>query len=362
MKRFLLIAAAVLFACASHADQVNLAWDANSEPNLSGYRIYVGESPGNWSGSVNVGKVTAYSFQSVAPPVYFGATALGNCEDDQKQLYECESGFSNIVYYSGPVLLQPATNLQAAQNCGIGDQMDVEKIGTVVYQQNQTGGSLSINIETDAEIIVFFISGYNGSSGNQELMGKINFDNEADIVFNKIVVSMWSTYEEMIAYYIHKKDTNGDDNPNWPGTGAKTIYWATDGFTCTEGANVSAVQFKNVDYDGTIIDTASANYTSQHYQELTLDGVGANDLSIIAGGQYNAVVDSDPTGYGQTAIYEGEVAHYNAHSVGAELGEDVLRIESPGNYLCTIAFALKASSASASSVLPMAANLYRQMR
>jgi fibronectin type 3 domain-containing protein len=42
------------------AAQVRLAWDANTESDVAGYRIYYGTSPRSYLSSVDVGNVTSY--------------------------------------------------------------------------------------------------------------------------------------------------------------------------------------------------------------------------------------------------------------------------------------------------------------
>ena len=43
------------------AAQIKLAWDANGESDLAGYKIYYGTSSKSYSGSVDVGNVTSYT-------------------------------------------------------------------------------------------------------------------------------------------------------------------------------------------------------------------------------------------------------------------------------------------------------------
>lgn len=68
-----------------------LAWDANTEPELAGYRIYYGTAPRTYGAPIDVGNVTTYKVQGLTrgQRYYFAATAydaVGN-----------ESGFSNEV-------------------------------------------------------------------------------------------------------------------------------------------------------------------------------------------------------------------------------------------------------------------------
>ena len=72
-----------------------LAWEAATEPNLAGYRIYYGTAPGTYLQSpgqgVNVGNVTSYTVTGLsrATTYYFAATAYDTSNS--------ESVFSNEV-------------------------------------------------------------------------------------------------------------------------------------------------------------------------------------------------------------------------------------------------------------------------
>jgi hypothetical protein len=59
------------------AGSLKASWNANTEPDLAGYKIYYGESSGNYSTSINVGKVTLYTINQLKEGVdyYFVITA-----------------------------------------------------------------------------------------------------------------------------------------------------------------------------------------------------------------------------------------------------------------------------------------------
>ncbi len=79
---------------AVHAFQLNLAWDRDSDPNISGYKLYYGNSSGTYDRSVNVGNLTNTTVANLQDglPYYFAVTAYtGN---------GLESGYSNEVAYN----------------------------------------------------------------------------------------------------------------------------------------------------------------------------------------------------------------------------------------------------------------------
>ncbi len=78
----------------SDAAEVNLEWDANTEHDLAGYRIYYGTSSGVYSHSVDVGNVVQTTVSGLFEDVtyYFVATAYNDGED--------ESGYSNEISWA----------------------------------------------------------------------------------------------------------------------------------------------------------------------------------------------------------------------------------------------------------------------
>jgi hypothetical protein len=70
------------------AGLANLAWDASPDPNVAGYKLYYGTSSGNYSNTINVGKVTSYSVSGLAPGTYYFAVSAYDASGN-------ESSFSN---------------------------------------------------------------------------------------------------------------------------------------------------------------------------------------------------------------------------------------------------------------------------
>lgn len=85
-----------MFTAAAHAAQISLEWDANGEPDLSGYRVYYGTSSGHYTASVDVGNSTHCVISNLVQGVtyYFAATAYDSEEN--------ESGFSDEIVYAVP--------------------------------------------------------------------------------------------------------------------------------------------------------------------------------------------------------------------------------------------------------------------
>jgi uncharacterized repeat protein (TIGR02543 family) len=90
-KPFLAFSFLLLFDSYAFGAQLKLAWDANTELDLAGYRVYYGTSSGNYGSPVSVGNVTTYTLTGLTQgPTYFVAvTAIDTLLD--------ESGYSNGV-------------------------------------------------------------------------------------------------------------------------------------------------------------------------------------------------------------------------------------------------------------------------
>ena len=58
---FLILFFTLVLSQSALAAQIKLAWDANTESDLAGYKVYYGTSSKSYSGSVDAGNVTAYT-------------------------------------------------------------------------------------------------------------------------------------------------------------------------------------------------------------------------------------------------------------------------------------------------------------
>ena len=94
--RILILLAVVLFAATVNAATVDLSWDANTDADLTGYKIYYGNYSGNSSTFVPVGSVPVASPKttgtvaglSTGKKWFFRVTALSG---------SMESLYSNVV-------------------------------------------------------------------------------------------------------------------------------------------------------------------------------------------------------------------------------------------------------------------------
>ncbi len=96
---FILTAFLVIFfllISTSHAQQVNLAWNTNTETDLQSYKVYGGTASRTYLSSINVGTSTtcAISGLTAGTTYYFAVTAL-DCAGN-------ESGYSTEVSHTVP--------------------------------------------------------------------------------------------------------------------------------------------------------------------------------------------------------------------------------------------------------------------
>ncbi len=92
---FLLCILTGIFAGFCQAASVTLAWDANTESTLAGYKLYYGLSSRTYSAPINVGKVTEYKLDNVeeGKTIYFAVTAydINGLESDFSAELQCFS-------------------------------------------------------------------------------------------------------------------------------------------------------------------------------------------------------------------------------------------------------------------------------
>ena len=91
---FSVLLVALLISVWARAEQVTLAWDANTEPDLAGYKVHYGIASGSYTTIVDVHKVTTaiVTGLTAGQTYYFVVTAYNAANK--------ESGYSNQVSYS----------------------------------------------------------------------------------------------------------------------------------------------------------------------------------------------------------------------------------------------------------------------
>ena len=95
MKKYLLFISIVIFVFGFTVSpiyaesEVTFAWDANTEPDLAGYKLHKGNSTGNYGTTINVGNVTTYTWIGIQDGTYFFA-ATAYDDDDNESAYSDE--------------------------------------------------------------------------------------------------------------------------------------------------------------------------------------------------------------------------------------------------------------------------------
>jgi hypothetical protein len=87
------------------AGALKASWNANTEPDLAGYKIYYGLSSGNYTISINVGKVTQYTVNQLTEGLvyYFVVTAYDTAGNESAYSQEV-SGQIPVVDHTPPAL------------------------------------------------------------------------------------------------------------------------------------------------------------------------------------------------------------------------------------------------------------------
>src|SRR3990172_8865105 len=80
-----------------------LAWDPNPEPDVAGYKVHVGTSPGTYTQTIDVGHVTTFTVPGLlaGETYYFALTAY--------DIFANESGLSGQVSTTIPKPPEPTT-------------------------------------------------------------------------------------------------------------------------------------------------------------------------------------------------------------------------------------------------------------
>ena len=100
---------------------VTLQWDANTEPDLKGYKVYYGVATRNYEYSIDVGNVTTYLLTGLTEgQTYYIAVTAYDSDNN-------ESGYSNEVIYVVPAVDTDGDGLSDSYEASVGtDQNDAD--------------------------------------------------------------------------------------------------------------------------------------------------------------------------------------------------------------------------------------------
>ena len=113
----------------AHPAQVNLAWNASTDPTTAGYKIYYGTSSGSYQSVVDAGNTTTCSIPNLLNGVtyYFAATDYNTSGT--------ESGYSNEVSYN--------TSSTSSSSCSYSISPSSQSVSS-------SGGPGTVNVTTSS--------------------------------------------------------------------------------------------------------------------------------------------------------------------------------------------------------------------
>jgi len=123
----LLAFALLLSPMAAYGAAVTLAWDANTEPDLAGYRIHYGTASGDYSHSIDVGNTTQYTLADLDDGVTYYLAATAYDVDSNESAYSVE-----LVHTTG----NPNNTITAS--AGANGSISPSGNVTVSYGSNRT--------------------------------------------------------------------------------------------------------------------------------------------------------------------------------------------------------------------------------
>src|SRR5690242_10304449 len=104
---FLIILILLKFSSSAEASAVTLAWDASTDPMVTGYNIYSGTVSHGYTNIVNAGTATSLTLSNLVPGTtyYFAATTytLSGLESD----YSLETAYTVPVSTNSGTILPP---------------------------------------------------------------------------------------------------------------------------------------------------------------------------------------------------------------------------------------------------------------
>jgi len=207
-------------------------------------------------------------------------------------------------------------------------------LGTV-KNTSYINGSQLIDIPADCDAIVVMSWGWTSNAING--FSALNFDGSG-MDFQEIVTN-GENINYTLDYDVFANIITADD-PAWPGTGEKTLYWNFTEYI-TEGGTVLIVFLKNVDGANPVVDTDFASAVQNWTSDMA--GANANNMSFLVVADYqNRAITTNING--QTVLLSAQ-EHLVNWVVAYKMNENYMQVTGVSNaYKGFISFILQGKS------------------
>ncbi len=241
LKKIILIslffALCIILSQSAFAANVNVAWNASTGSNISGYKIYYGTSSRNYAYNVNVGKSTSASLSGLQEgrKYYFAATAYTS---------SAESNYSSELAYTVPTASSGSTT----------PTTPTSPSGTITIDNGGSGTSTSGT---------WITSGGSGSYGSKSVYSKsanATYTFTKSISGSQTVYLRWTSYASrytkvpvkiynnsslLKTVYVNQQQNGGSWNSlgtyTFSGTAKVVVVSATSAYsTCVDGVQFIA--------------------------------------------------------------------------------------------------------------------------
>ena len=201
-----------------------------------------------------------------------------------------------------------------------------------------TGHSFSYTIPSDATAVIVSVHGYNTQNLAAGLIDELNWDNGAAMDFTHIIDVRYDATETgwVVSAYIMTAGSG-----NWPGTGAKTLYWENSNTTFSEGYTVSAFSVKGVDLTSPVGQTGTDDEPGD--DSITLTDNTADTLGVICFYTWSATGVGKLNTNSQTVVNEGAAFNSAGWANAVKANAGTLQNTAGGND-CSVGFTLLPAS------------------
>lgn len=282
IKGFLTVFAlfsAVLFASNAFAGDATLSWnapavntDGSALTNLSGYKVYYGTAPGNYSQTIDAGKVTTYKVPNLPNGTYYFAVTAYNSAGTESA-YSNEGAKTVVTDVTAPVISGVYAGNITTDSVAINWMTNELSTSQVEYGLTASYGYSSALNSTETVTHVQALTGlasatvYNfrvisrDSSGNQSVSGNYTFttaapaDTTAPVVSN-IQVTDITASSAIVAWITDEPSTSQVD------------FGVSGNLTATTPLKTGLTTVHSVELSGL------TGFTPYDYRVVSSDGAG----------------------------------------------------------------------------------------